>query len=106
MQAIINTTGKIVKAVDRHGNVEFTFKPSEYLSSIKKTSKIAGGIGMFNFVSVKYGKVVGLPDPAQDTYFIVSAEVKDHSDRPDLITPDGILYNEYDAVIVCRNFRI
>lgn len=37
---------------------------------------------------VQYGDPTGIPDPAQDALYIVSAIVMDHSNRTDLVAPD------------------
>ena len=53
----------------------------------------------------KYGEVEGLPEPEDDTLFIVSRVVAEHlPHRRDLIIPNGLLRNSLGNVFGCQSF--
>ena len=53
-----------------------------------------------------FGEITGLPDPMDDTFYIVSAMVLNASNRTDIMAPGNVRRDEKDKVIGCRGFRL
>lgn len=55
----------------------------------------------------EYGAVEGLPEPAEDTLYIVSSMVKAACpDRADLVVPHDFYRNEKGDIVACKKFAI
>ena len=56
--------------------------------------------------ATKYGNVENLPEPENNTYYIVSRMVKTASiDRTDLLVPSGLVRDALGVIIGCRGFE-
>jgi hypothetical protein len=54
-----------------------------------------------------FGETVGLPDPADDIYYIVSGLVKAaNPDRHDLVSPAGLVRDDDGNVIGCSSLSV
>lgn len=58
-----------------------------------------------------YDSIIGLPDPKNDTFFIVSAAVinalkENNIQRDDVVAPNKIIRNNHGIVIGCIGFRM
>ncbi len=59
----------------------------------------------FNIYKMEYGVVENLPEPKEDTYYIVSALVANAAkDRSDLLIPTHMVRNEAGQPIGCLDF--
>lgn len=50
-------------------------------------------------------KIVNLPEPVENTIYIVPALVLNATDRPDVVAPGHVERDENHRVIGCRGFR-
>lgn len=78
MKVFLNYTPHAVKLND---GTEF---PSMGVARVSNTFTEVDADGICNVV---YGDVTGLPEPREDTMYIVSAMVKNASNRTDLVAP-------------------
>lgn len=66
---------------------------------------VADKIDGIRIETVKFGPIVGLPQPVDDTLFIVSAMVKNAAgNRTDLVSPGGLVRDASGNVIGCKSF--
>lgn len=64
-----------------------------------------GEVNGIPVVSAEYGEIVGLPEPAEDTVYVVSMLVAQRSGRSDVVGPDSgsSAIRENGQVIAVRN---
>lgn len=85
---IINLTGVTVRIADENDEVYKTIEPDERNVRVRSTGKETEVDGV-PIETTHVTEVEGLPDPEEDTYYIVPQPVaKVVADRPDLVTPD------------------
>lgn len=60
---------------------------------------------LIHLVETKWGAVEGLPEPAQETLFIVSNLVMGQTPRRDLVAPADLVRDDHGRVIGCRALR-
>lgn len=84
-----------------------TVLPSEGVARVDSSDELAPIAGFdVPVYAVKYGDVTGLPEPAADTYFIVSAMVLSAlPERTDLLAPHKLVRDEQGRIIACEGFR-
>lgn len=81
----------------------FTVPPSGSVARVDVRQVKRGRIGPINVFESTYGRVVGLPDPAPDTVFIVSAMVRQAaSERADLYSPGDLVRNDKGQPVGCN----
>jgi len=83
-----------------------TIPPSGRTARVKSsTTKVGEHAGSPIYTST-FGKVEGLPEPQENTMFIVSALCLNACpERTDLVAPGNLLRNEYGNPIGCVGFR-
>jgi len=64
------------------------FEPSGSVARVNQEMISLGAIDGIPVSASKFSNVVGVPDPVQDTYYIVSALVLNAVKRDDLVSPD------------------
>lgn len=71
------------------------------VSTFRKLDRVVDNIPLY---TTTYGNVVGLPDPAPDTLYVVSGLVLTAlaGSRPDVVGPADLLRDGTGAVIGCR----
>lgn len=64
-----------------------------------------GDINGIPVVAAEYGEIVGLPDPADDTIYVVSMLVAQRAGRADVVGPDSgpTAIRENGQVVAVRN---
>lgn len=76
--------------------------------TVARVSQIASTVKRIDGISidtVKFGPVVGLPQPVDGTLFIVSAMVKTAAgDRTDLVSPGELVRDAAGNTIGCKSF--
>jgi len=105
---IVNLTPHAITVQGTDGE-KTTFQPSGTLARVSQTQQSAGKIGAFELRRNTFGDVEGIPAPAADTFYIVSAIVLSASDRPDLIAPDtgpSAIRNDKGQIEAVRAFII
>jgi len=88
---------------------ETTFRfPSEGEARISVTESIIGGDrNGIPLITMEAKEVVGLPDPTENTMFIVSNMVRTAlPTRKDLASPAQLVRNEKGHVVGCRAFVV
>ena len=51
-----------------------------------------------------FGEVVGLPEPIEGTWYIVSRIVAEAAQRSDLLVPDETVRNSEGQIVGCKSF--
>lgn len=85
------------------------YPKSGEVARVTTISEIIGEIDEVSIVSQKYGDVIGLPDPVEGTYYLVSMVVRMAlPSRLDLISPDtspqSTIRDEIGQIIGVRQF--
>ena len=104
---LINCTGHPID-VYLEGKFAYTLPVTKYCAFIKSRSKEIGTLLDAPIYNVKFLKVIGLPDPQEGSFLIVSAPVaaqalKIKSDRTDLLVPK-VLKRKNNSVYGCSGF--
>jgi len=103
MNAIINTTPHNVNIV-KDKKVVNTFLKSDNPLRLSTTSNQVGDLDGIPVMSVTFGDVE-LPAFQPDTYYIVSALIKNaFPDRTDLIVPFDLVRDDNGIIIGCKSF--
>ena len=106
MKNIINLTPHEVTLMDSNNNIIQKF-PSSGIVRLTTTREKVGGINGITVNKTIFGKVEGLPEYKENTYYIVSAIVANAlTNRDDLIIPDDTVRNDKGQIIGRRSFAI
>jgi hypothetical protein len=98
---IVNLTPHAVNII---GGETYASSGVARVSEVETQVGEAGGIPLF---SKKFGEVVGLPEPQQDTMLIVSMMVKAAAPhRSDLLVPTKLVRDEKGNIIGCQGFAV
>lgn len=106
---IINLTPHAVNVVDHDGNPLVDFPASGTVARVSVSTTEAAPL-VVNGISIPTctrtnGAIVGLPDPAPDTMYIVSSVVRAACpDRTDLLVPDNFVRRPDGTIIGCQGF--
>lgn len=102
---ILNYTAQNIKLF--HKNVIITFK-SQGIATIFRNETIGDAVAIdgqqVEITDANSGRIVGLPEPKENTLYIVSSAIRMRNDRKDLISPTNFVYNFKGEIIGCRNF--
>lgn len=106
---IINLTPHdIVVVVTDNGNV--TFPKTGKVARVVSSSKFVKFINEIPVMQTTFGNAIELPDPQDDTYYIVSSVVLDNINRNDLICPDtgpdSVVRDNNGNIIGVKRFRV
>jgi len=110
MATIKNLTPHAINIILDDGAVIHTF-PSEGIARAAQTSEVAGELNGIELVRTSFGAPMGLPEPQQDTYYIVSLATanaaREHGRRCDdlLLTSDPVRDAE-GRIIGCRRLAV
>lgn len=105
---VVNLTPHEVTVFDDDDTVIKTY-PSEGLARARQTNVIVGCLDGTPVVRTEFGEVDGLPEPAEDTVYIVSIitvnAAKAHGrSTDDLLVTSGPVRNDRGQTIGCRAF--
>lgn len=107
MLKFINLTPHDVVLVKANGTT-MVFKPEGLARvSVKPRLNALGYIDEDTPIELfvnDYGEVEGLPEPKDDTFYIVSALVMNASPRRDLVVPNDTVRDEAGRIIGCKSF--
>lgn len=84
---IINLTKLTIRLADDNDEVYETFEPGDD-SLVVHTRGEEREVDGIPVALTRVTRIDGLPEPAEDTYYIVPQPVAYVSNRPDLVTPD------------------
>lgn len=105
---VVNLTPHDVNVVGNDNSVAITIPASGNVARCSQTIDIVGNITLDSvdipISSSSYGEVVDLPDPQDNTYYIVSRLVMSACPtRQDLLCPNDLVRNDAGQVIGCRS---
>lgn len=105
---VVNLTPHDVNVVGDDNSVAITIPASGNVARCSQTIDIVGALTLDSVVipisASSYGEVVDLPDPQDNTYYIVSRLVMSACPaRQDLLVPNDLVRNDAGQVIGCRS---
>lgn len=103
---IINLTPHEVKIVDGGNNVVAVF-PSDGVAWVSQYDVLVDEINSIPVVKTEFGEVLGLPEPAEDTVFIVSRITVEVArarglNTDDLLITSGAVRDDQGQIVGCR----
>jgi hypothetical protein len=106
---LINKTSHDVNYICEDGKV-LTLIPQLPTPRVSEASKelctLVSQETNIKLVQKVYGNVVDLPPIKADTYYIVSAMVKNAINRPDLLVPADFVRSDKGVILGCKSFAI
>ena len=103
---IVNLTPHEVKIVDGGNNVVAVF-PSDGVARVGQSVVLVDEIDSIPVVKTEFGEVLGLPEPAEDTVFIVSRITVEVAraqglSTDDLLVTSGAVRDDQGRIVGCR----
>lgn len=103
---IVNLTPHEVKIVDGGNNVVAVF-PSDGVARASQHDVLVDEINSIPVVKTEFGEVLGLPEPAEDTVFIVSRITVEVArarglNTDDLLITSGAVRDDQGRIVGCR----
>lgn len=100
---IINLTPHPINFLDGDNNPVLTVEPSGTIARAKQTRTLCGTVAGIPVNQCAYGTVQGLPEPAKETIYIVSAiTAQACPERQDVYIVDDSVRNEDGRIIGVR----
>lgn len=100
---IINLTPHTINFLDGDNNPVLTVEPSGTVARAKQTRILCGNIAGIPVNQCAYGTVQGLPEPAKETIYVVSAiTAQACPEREDVYIVDDSVRNEDGRIIGVR----
>ena len=100
---IINLTPHSINFLDEDNNPILTVDPSGVIARAKQTRTLCGNIAGVPVNQCAYGTVQGLPEPAKETIYIVSAiTAQACPEREDVYIVDASVRDETGRIIGVR----
>lgn len=108
MAQIINLTPHAITFVDAEGNQILTVPASGQLARVAAKTVQTGqrrlGDVLLPVTGTEYGEVEGLPDPEEDTIYLVSSLVAQRcKDRGDVFIPNESVRDSEGRIIGCKS---
>jgi len=95
----------ILPDTDVETNCRRTFHRDGTVARVSQIAATVDKIDGIRIETVRFGPIVGLPQPVGDTLFIVSAMVKNAAgNRTDLVSPGDLVRDASGNVIGCKSF--
>ena len=99
---LTNLTPHVINILDEDGKEATQLNPSGQVARCHVIRGKTKKIGPVQLYSSKYGEVLGLPDSAEDTFFVVSLlVVKACPQRTDLLSPGELKRDSQGRPIGC-----
>jgi len=98
---LINLTPHAINLI---GEETLTISPSGIIPRLSEVREDQGTINGFPIVKKSFGEIENLPEPKENTIYIVSALVAGAVNRDDLVVPDGLVRNDKGQIIGCSGF--
>jgi membrane protease subunit (stomatin/prohibitin family) len=107
MTNIINLTPHNITLIDNNNNIVDVFQ-SAGLARVDSNTCQVSTVNGIPVNTVKFGNVTGLPDPQDDTFFVVSRIVADavKGTRNDILIVDKTVRNDAGQIIGCQAFAV
>lgn len=104
MKKILNLTPHSISFVDENGNVIRIVEPSGDVARLATRTVVTGEYDSIPITETVYGEIQGLPDPIDDTIFIVSSLVAQRvPERDDVFIPNESVRDDAGRIIGCRS---
>ena len=104
MKAIINLTPHPIVIVSDDGNVIRTINPAGTIARVSARTIRTGEFDGIPLSATEFGEVVDLPEPIEDTVFVVSSIVASRvPHRSDVLIPNESVRDEKGRIIGCRS---
>ena len=100
---IVNLTPHAITFVGENGEVKLAIEPSGSIARVSATTEIIGECCGIPITETRYGVVEGLPEPQDDTIFIVSSLVAARVNRDDVYIPNESVRDGNGRIIGCRS---
>ena len=102
----LNFTPHVVTVLDDQSNTIAKF-PSNGIARCSTSTVDDGNLGGIPMTKTRMGDIVGLPDPQNGVFIIVSRIVCAAApDRDDLLIVDKTVRNDAGQIIGCRSFSL
>ena len=103
---VVNLTPHEVKIVDGGNNVVAVF-PSDGVARVSQYDVLVDEINSIPVVKTEFGEVLGLPEPAEDTVFIVSRITVEVArarglNTDNLLITSGAVRDDQGRIVGCR----
>lgn len=110
MKKIRNLTPHAIFIVDEDGNALTVFE-SEGIARAEQKDEPAGELNGIPLVKSAFGEPIDLPEPAADTYLIVSLATANAAKATgrttkDLLLTSGVVRDEQGRIIGCKAFAV
>lgn len=100
---IVNLTPHAINFLDGNNHPILTVEPSGVIARAKQTRTLCGNIAGIPVNQCAYGTVQGLPEPAKETIYVVSAiTAQACPEREDVYIVDDSVRNEDGRIIGVR----
>ncbi len=101
---IINLTPHPITFMDCENDIIEIVEPSDKIARLKTDTAIIGWINDIPITKTVFGKVENLPDPKDNTVYILSSLVaKAVNDRDDVFIPNESVRDEKGRIIGCKS---
>ena len=101
---IVNLTPHAITFVDTEGNPVLTVEPSGILARCATKTVMVDAINGIPVTSTEFGEVEGLPDPTENTIFLVSSLVASRvPNRIDVFIPNESVRDDKGRIIGCKS---
>lgn len=86
-------------------DIRYVITPSDSVARCSSSTEVIGEVNGVPLTRTIYGEVVGLPQPKENTIYIVSTLVAQACpDRDDLFIPNEIVRDTNGKIIGCKSF--
>jgi hypothetical protein len=99
--ALKNLTPHIVNIFDEEGELIVSVQPEIVSARVKTSRESLGKNGNIPIFKNNYSDVEGLPEPLEDTIFVVSAKVAERAKRDDVMYPGELIRDASGQPVGC-----
>lgn len=104
MANIINLTPHSIVIVDDANNIIRTINPSGTIARVSAKTVRSGEFDGIPLTRTEFGEVVDLPEPTEDTVYVVSSLVASRvPERADVLIPNESVRDEKGRIVGCRS---
>lgn len=103
MMNIVNLTPHAINLIGENGK-QRTITPSGNLARVAAKTVIVGNIDGIPVTTTEFGEVEGLPEPSENTIYVVSSLVAQRTpERTDVYIPSESVRDENGRIIGCKS---
>ena len=101
---IINLTPHTLNIFDEQGRETLEIEPSGQTARVETTREKVDEVAGVPIYETTTDEVVGLPEPKEDTLYVVSGFVCSEVDRSDVVSPGELIRNDDGNPIGAKGF--